>query len=105
MSPGAGAREPAPAYRIGEIHTSPYLRCVQTVEPLAAALDLQPLIRAELSRSDKDATATHSCASSLIATRWCAAMAASTARSEGAPKWRKGAAFVLDRDLRFVEQI
>jgi 8-oxo-(d)GTP phosphatase len=93
------------AYRIGEIHTSPYLRCVQTVEPLAAARDLEPRLRAELSEErqgrDGDALLRELADRDAVV---CGHGGLDSAL-QGAPKWRKGAAFVLDRDLRLVEQI
>jgi 8-oxo-dGTP diphosphatase len=93
------------AYRITEIHASPYHRCVQTVEPLAAAHDLELHLRPELSEerqgSDGDALLRE------LADRDAVVCGHGGLDSvlQGAPKWRKGAAFVVDRDLRFVEQI
>jgi 8-oxo-dGTP diphosphatase len=56
-------------FTIDVILTSPYARCVQTVEPLAAVRGLDQLVVDET------------------------------------PKWKKGATFVLDADLRIVETI
>ncbi len=93
------------AYRVDEIHTSPYLRCVQTVEPLAAARDLELRLCAELSEEQQGRDG-----EALL--RELAERDAVVCGHGGldgavlrAPKWRKGAAFVLDRDLRLVEQI
>jgi len=93
------------AYRVDEIHTSPYLRCVQTVEPLAAARDLELRLRAELSEEgqgrDGDALLRELADRGAVV---CGHGGLDNAL-RGAPKWRKGSAFVLDRDLRVVEQI
>jgi 8-oxo-(d)GTP phosphatase len=92
-------------YRIDEIHTSPYLRCVQTVEPLAAARGLEPRLRGELSE-ERQATE----GGALLA-----ALAGSDALVCGhgglehslpeTPKWKKAAALVLDESLHVVEEL
>jgi hypothetical protein len=93
------------AYRVGELHTSPYLLCVQTVEPLAAAHDLELRLRPELSEErqgrDGDALLRELADRDAVV---CGHGGLDGAL-QGAPKWRKGTAFVLDRNLRFVEQI
>jgi 8-oxo-(d)GTP phosphatase len=86
-------------HRIDEIHTSPYLRCVQTVEPLAAARDLELRLRGELSEERQAAEGG----------RLLAGLAGHDALVCGhggleqwlpdPPKWKKGAALVLDEEL------
>ena len=52
-----GIRDHLAEHAIGRIVSSPYLRCVQTVEPLAEMLGLEIEIRDELAEgSDLDAT-------------------------------------------------
>ncbi|MGZ4291664.1 MAG: histidine phosphatase family protein, partial [Gaiellaceae bacterium] len=92
-------------FRIDEIHTSPYLRCVQTVEPLASARGLVPLLRGELTEERQAAEGAR-----LL--RGLAGRDAVVCGHGGleralpnAPRWRKGAAFVLDEGLRIVEEL
>ncbi len=93
------------SYPVDEIHTSPYLRCVQTVEPLAAARGLDPRLRDELTeeRQARDGEALlRELAGRDVVVCGHGGLDASIL---DAPKWRKGAAFVLDRDLRLVAEV
>jgi 8-oxo-(d)GTP phosphatase len=93
-------------YRIDEIHTSPYVRCVQTVEPLASALGLTALLRGELTeelQAAEGAALVRSLAASDAVV--CGHGGLDRAALEDPPKWRKGAAFVLDERLRIVETL
>jgi 8-oxo-dGTP diphosphatase len=93
------------SWPIDEIHTSPYTRCVQTVVPLAAVRGLEPILRDELGveqqyqdggallqgLADRDALV---CGHGGLES-WLV----------DAPKWKKGAAFVVDGSLNIVDQI
>ncbi|HEY0415027.1 MAG TPA: phosphoglycerate mutase family protein [Gaiellaceae bacterium] len=92
-------------YRVDEIHTSPYVRCVQTVEPLAAARGLEPAVRDELGE-ERQATAGARLLRELAGRDVvvCGHGGLEAALPDP-PKWRKGAALVLDGDLRVVLEI
>lgn len=92
-------------YRIERIVSSPYVRCVQTVEPLAAACDLEVEPREELaeerqhidaagllrSLAEEDvAVCTHGGIERLIG---------------GIEEYRKGQVVVLDEDLEPVRSL
>ena len=93
------------AYAIEEIHTSPYTRCVQTVEPLAAARGLEPILRDELGEDrqwrDGAALVGELAGRDVVV---CGHGGLEAALVDP-PKWRKGAAFVVDQDLRVVAEI
>lgn len=92
-------------FGIDEIHTSPYVRCVQTVEPLAAARDLEPLLRRELTE-ERQATDGAQLLRALAGRDVVVCGHGGLERAlPSAPRWRKGAAFVLDGELRIVEEI
>ena len=93
------------SWPIDEIHTSPYTRCVQTVAPLAAARGLEPILRDELGEEQQ-----YNGGAGLL--RELADRDAVVCGHGGleswlvdAPKWRKGAAFVVDGDLNIVEHL
>jgi phosphohistidine phosphatase SixA len=92
-------------YRIDQIHTSPYRRCVQTVEPLAAARELEPVLRQELTEEEQSSAG----AALLRELAGHDAVVCGHGGLERAledpPKWRKGAVFVLDEGLRVVDQL
>jgi len=92
-------------FPIEEIQTSPYLRCVQTVEPLAAALGLEPILRDEL--TEERQAADGAALLRELAGRGAVVCGHGGLEAEvlSAPKWRKGAAWVLSPDLRLVEEL
>ena len=93
------------AYAIREIHTSPYTRCVQTVEPLAAARGLEPILRDELGEErqwrDGAALVGELAGRDVVI---CGHGGLEAALVDP-PKWRKGAAFVVDEDLKVVAEV
>jgi len=84
---------------------TPILVLIFKIEPLAAARDLELRLRAELSEEgqgrDGGALLRELADRGAVV---CGHGGLDNAL-RGAPKWRKGSAFVLDRDLRVVEQI
>jgi 8-oxo-(d)GTP phosphatase len=90
-------------YRIDAILTSPYRRCVETVEPLAAARGLEPEHRDELGE-ELQGTAGVALVRSLAGTDVvvCGHGGLETALVDS-PRWRKGMVFVVDDALRVVD--
>jgi 8-oxo-(d)GTP phosphatase len=94
------------------IVSSPYLRCLQTVEPLARSLGLTVDVRPELGeeRHEQETRALVESLAGLTAVV-CghggleSVVLSDTEPAGGVPKWRKGATFVLDDDLRLVEAL
>jgi 8-oxo-(d)GTP phosphatase len=92
-------------FRIDEIHTSPAVRCIQTVAPLAEARSLALAVREELSeelQSVAGAALLHALAGRDAVV--CGHGGLEHALPEPR-KWRKGAAFVLDEGLRIVAEV
>jgi phosphohistidine phosphatase SixA len=91
------------AYQVDQILTSPYRRCVETVEALAAARGLEPELRDELGESEQ---AIHG-AALLRAVAGRDVVLCGHGGLEAAlidpPKWRKGFTFVVDARLCVVE--
>lgn len=87
------------------IVSSPYLRCLQTVEPLAQSLGVEVDIRGELGyeRHDGETRALVESLAGLTAVVCGHGGLEAVVLGGGAPKWRKGATFVLDDELRLVE--
>jgi 8-oxo-dGTP diphosphatase len=87
------------AYEVDQILTSPYRRCVETVEALAAARGLVPELRDELGESQQ---AIHG-AALLRAVAGRDVVVCGHGGLEAAlvdpPKWRKGSTFVVDARL------
>jgi 8-oxo-dGTP diphosphatase len=91
-------------YRIDAIYTSPYLRCIQTVQPLAAARDLPVVTLEELGEERQD-EAGGSLLRELAAKDVVVCGHGGLEQALPEPrKWRKGAAFVFDEKLRIVEE-
>jgi 8-oxo-(d)GTP phosphatase len=89
--------------RIERILTSPYCRCAQTVEPLASAWALEVEQREELGE-ELQSTA------GIALVRSLAGADAAVCGHGGLewalddpPKWKKGAVFVVDDQLRVIE--
>jgi phosphohistidine phosphatase SixA len=93
------------SYPIEEIHTSPYTRCVQTVEPLAAARGLEPILRDELGedRQWRDGAALVGELAGRDAV--VCGHGGLEATLVDPPKWRKGATFVVDEGLRIIAEL
>lgn len=90
---------------VDEILTSPAVRCVQTVQQLAAARGLEAVVRDELSEQRQSTDG-----ADLV--RELAGRDVVVCGHGGLehvlvdpPKWRKGAAFVVDADLRIVREV
>lgn len=90
-------------FPISAIHTSPYRRCVQTVAPIAEARGLEPLLRPEL--AEGSAADGHALVRALAGEDVVVCGHGGLERAlVDPPKWRKGAAFVVDAGLR-VERV
>ncbi len=90
---------------VEEIHTSPALRCVQTVAPLAAALSLELRLREELGEElqwTAGAALVRSLAGREVVV--CGHGGLEQALVEP-PRWRKGAVLVVDASLRVVDEL
>jgi 8-oxo-dGTP diphosphatase len=93
-------------FAVDAIYASPALRCRETVEPLAAARGLQVVVREELGEDrqwDDGGSLLHELAPLDVVV--CGHGGLEQAALHDPPKWRKGAAFVLDEKLRIVEKI
>jgi 8-oxo-dGTP diphosphatase len=93
-------------FPVEAILTSPAVRCVQTVEPLAAARGLDIDLRAELGedRQQRDGAAlVHSLAGRDVVI--CGHGGLEVLALPDRPKWKKAATLVLDADLRVLETI
>ena len=90
-------------FELEAILTSPARRCVETVGPLAAARDLELDVRDELSEERQWAEGNALVRS--LAGRDLAVCGHGGLDSvvTAAPKWKKGAVFVLGRDLELLE--
>jgi 8-oxo-dGTP diphosphatase len=91
------------SYAIAAILSSPYRRCVETVHPLAAALGLVVEERDELGE-EQQGTAGVALMRSLAGrdVLVCGHGGLETSVLDDAPRWRKGATFVLDERLALV---
>lgn len=90
-------------YRIDAILTSPYRRCVETVEPLAAARGLEPEQRDELGEELQSTTGfalVRSLAGQDVVVCGHGGLESALERP---PRWRKGMVFVADDGLRVVD--
>ncbi len=89
-------------WTIEEIHTSPAVRCVETVRPLAAALGLEMIVRDELSEEqwNEGAAVVRELAARDVLLCGHGGLDDSLV---GAPQWHKGEVFVVDAELRVVE--
>ena len=91
-------------FEVDAIYTSPYRRCIQTIEPLAAARLLGIDSREELGeeeQSEAGAKFVRSLARENVVVCGHGGLEAAVVRQP--PKWRKGDTLVLDDDLRVVE--
>lgn len=86
---------------INAVYTSPYRRCVQTVEPLAAARSLAIEERDELGeeRQTDGKALLRALAGRDVVVCGHGGLEAALDRP---PKWRKGSTFVVDESLRVV---
>ncbi|MFZ9924579.1 MAG: SixA phosphatase family protein [Ilumatobacteraceae bacterium] len=99
--------------------SSPYLRCVQTIEPLALALDVHVTIDERLAEFGSDRVEADAvlldllydlpdravmCSHGDVIPAIIEHFVAAGMRVDGAPQWGKGSVWVLERvDGRFVE--
>ena len=91
-------------FPIARILTSPYLRCVQTVEPLAAARGIEAEVRPELGeelQATDGAELVRSAIDEDVVV--CGHGGLEHALLAFPPKWRKGATIVLVRGLEAVD--
>jgi phosphohistidine phosphatase SixA len=90
-------------YPLDAIYTSPYRRCVATVEPLARARGLEPEQREELGEGLQATTG----AALVRALRDRDVVVCGHGGLDGVlddgPKWKKGAVFVVSPELRLRE--
>jgi len=90
-------------FAVEAILTSPYLRCVQTVEPLAAARGLVPELRPELGeerQATDGAALVRACSGRDVVVCGHGGL---DAIIPSAPPWKKGRTFVLDEQLALLE--
>jgi 8-oxo-dGTP diphosphatase len=94
-------------FELGAIYTSPYRRCVHTVEPLAAARSLAVDVREELGEEEQyeaGAELVRSLARLNVVVCGHGGLEAA-ALPQPPPKWRKGETLVLDGDLNVVDTL
>ncbi|HEY1514101.1 MAG TPA: phosphoglycerate mutase family protein [Gaiellaceae bacterium] len=92
-------------FQIGAIYSSPAVRCLETVEPLAAARGLVVVVRAELGESrqwEDGGTLLKQLAEADAVVCGHGGLEQALRKPR---KWRKGAAFVLDQKLRIVAEV
>jgi 8-oxo-dGTP diphosphatase len=92
-------------FHVDAIYSSPAVRCIETVEPLASARGLQLLVRDELGEDrqwDDGGPLLRELAERDVVV--CGHGGLEHALDDP-PKWRKGAAFVLDNSLRIVAEV
>jgi phosphohistidine phosphatase SixA len=87
--------------------SSPYLRCLQTIEPLARSLGVDVDVRAELGyeRPEHEARALVESLAGVTAVVCGHGGLEVVVLGDQAPKFRKGATFALDDELRLVEKL
>ena len=93
------------SFPIHAIYSSPATRCLQTVEPFASARGVQVVARDELSEErqwDDGRSLLHELAGDNAVVCGHGGLEQSLPKPR---KWRKGSAFVLDAQLRIVEEI
>ena len=93
-------------YPVDRILSSPAVRCVATVEPLARARGLAIEVGEELAE-EQQSSAGAELVRSLHGTDAlvCGHGGLEDATLAEAPRWKKGAVLVLDEDLRVVETL
>jgi 8-oxo-(d)GTP phosphatase len=89
------------------IVSSPYLRCLQTVKPLARSLGVEVDVRDELGNEQHGGDGRALVASLAGTTAVVCGHGGfeTVVLGDAAPKWRKGATLVLDDELRLVEAL
>jgi len=93
-------------FEIDAIYSSPAVRCLQTVEPLAAARSLAIDARDEVGeREQYEAGREFVRALAARAVVVCGHGGLETLLLDEPPKWRKGETFVLDERLTLVEAL
>jgi phosphohistidine phosphatase SixA len=92
-------------YAVDAIYTSPYLRCLQTVVPLARARGLEPIVAPELGEDrqhDDGIALVRALAGRDVLVCGHGGLEHALAAP---PKWRKGAAFLVGDDLSVVAEL
>jgi len=92
------------SHEIDRILSSPAVRCVATVEPLARARGLSIEVREELSEEEQSSAGAE-LVRSLAGTdaAVCGHGGLEQSSLPEAPRWKKGAVFVVADDLRVIE--
>jgi 8-oxo-dGTP diphosphatase len=93
-------------YDVDAIYTSPYRRCAQTVEPLAAARSLTAEYRDELGEEEqhvRGAAFVRSLVDHNVVV--CGHGGLESVVLDEPPRWRKGETLVLDRSLRVLASL
>lgn len=92
-------------FPVAEIHTSPAVRCVETIRPLAAARGIELVARDELGE-DRYGSEGAAVVESLVGSDAviCGHGGLESSLID-APKWHKAEAFVVDASLRIVEKL
>lgn len=88
------------SYEIDAIYTSPYLRCLETVAPLAGARELPAEPREELSEQRQSSAGAELVRALRDRDALVCGHGGLEAVLDDAPKWKKGAVFVVSPDLR-----
>ncbi len=86
-------------YEVDAILTSPYLRCVETVAPLAAARGIQPELRRELGEEEQMSAGVELVRSLAGRPVVVCGHGGLQHALHDPPKWKKGATFVVDDEL------
>jgi 8-oxo-dGTP diphosphatase len=104
---GQAARLPErlASYRVEAVLTSPALRCVETVAPLAAALGLTIDLRHELGEDRHDGEGVDLVRSLAGRDVVVCGHGGLQAALVDPPKWKKGSIFVVDGELKVVRRL
>jgi phosphohistidine phosphatase SixA len=88
---------------VERILTSPYRRCVETVEPLAAARGVQPELCSELGEDRQMVDGVALVRTLADANVVVCGHGGLQEAVRDAPRWRKGSTFVVDPELHVLE--
>jgi len=92
-------------FRVDTIYSSPAARCIETVEPLASSLGLPVVVRDELAEEhqwEDGGSLLEELAGRDVVVCGHGGLEQALRKPR---KWRKGAAFVLDEQLRIVAEV
>lgn len=93
------------AFPVSAIYASPAVRCIETVEPLATARKLRVVVSDELGeerQSDDGGHLLRELAEQNVVVCGHGGLEHTLPKPR---KWRKGAAFILDENLRIVDEV